>query len=178
MASPASPIDRRVAVASALQLPSNAIRMRLGNDETEPREVTRWGNRFVERGLHRASIAINTYYPEIEGGYYKNLALIRLVQNALRAIGCHVVWNEVLSDSRPCPDELDGILHENEEYTVVRNGAVVGALFVWHFGTGGGSQFLRDAIVLELAASTELATACFGKVEQLCAEHGVSVARH
>ena len=57
------------------------------------------------------------------------------------------------------------------------SGNVVGALMSWHFDAGGGSPFLRDAIVLELAGSADLVTACFGKVEELCTEHGVSVAR-
>jgi len=167
----------RVKIVSPLALPSKLIKFRAGGDETEPTQVTEWWARTRKPGDARATIAINTYYPELSSGYYRNGALLRLLQGCFRDIHCSLIYDENYAPDRICPDDTDGVLECDNAYVILREGTPVGAVLVWKLGVGGGSELIRDTIVLSVVCSAPLVGELFEAIERHCQEQSIKVVR-
>lgn len=170
--------DQCFPVVAPLSLPSNLIKLQLATDETEPREVTAWATRVRIEKWVRFSIGVNTYYPEVFGGHYRNRALIRLVQECFRDIESSIILCDSASSTHPCPDEIDGLIDDQEEYNVVQHRKIVGALLRWELHVGGGSDFIRDAVVLSLVGSATLAKDLFDAIERRCSASAIRIVRY
>ena len=56
-------------------------------------------------GFVRLSIAINTHYPEIVGGYYENVRVIRLIEEGFDCNTIYIVNPEYVASNKMTPFE-------------------------------------------------------------------------
>ena len=133
-----------------LGLKSDAVRLRRGFGGDEPREIIK---RF--RGMpvewKRLAVCLNTWYPEISGGFYLNRYILCEIQSILERHSVHIVSRELFSETSISPVECPGALMENEDYVLVAQNAILGSLCMWAFDAGGASSFYKDACVLDFA---------------------------
>jgi hypothetical protein len=120
-------------------------------------------------------VAINTFYPEIAGVYYLNRFIISWIQDVLQALGVHVIAKEYFEVNLVLPIECGGGLEVEELYVLANQIRPIGSLQLWAFGTGGGSAFYKDAMVMDFGFS-EFAVDTFAEaLEKQGHEKGVSV---
>ena len=164
-------------VVSPLTLKDNAVRLFDELDGTEPTQIACRVRDAARKGWRRVAVGINTYYPRLQGGFYRNSALLVLVQQAIARTGLQVVQNELLADGAMHPNELEGVLDRFEEYVVVGNGEIVGDLIVWELSGGGGSDLYRDAIVVDVNLVERIAIQLVANVGAILESSGISVVR-
>ena len=152
-------------------------RIRLWADFTgqEPKEVLRWWRSIEHDQYSRVVVAINTYYPEVQGGYYENRLLMAVAQDALAKCDLFVVIADVYRDLGAVPIELPGTLQLNEDYTLMDSKkAKRGQLSVWKLSAGGGGAY-NDAIIMDLAVPKEAGGRFAAAIRELCAMHRILV---
>lgn len=147
------------------RLPSDALRVREGIDGSEPSIIENFLREATREHLQSVSVAINTFYPEIFGGYYLNRRIIAEIQTELKKIGVSIVEYEYFKESGIVPEEYFGTLVRDTEYVLIRDQIRVGKLFLWSFDVGGGSEFYKDALVMQFAVPPDIADAIGTSVE-------------
>lgn len=155
-------------------LSSDSIVHRYGFDGNEPDEMLSFYNRCRLKGT-RSTFAINTWYPEIQGGYYVNRSLFVLIDQAIRTIGlCPVVWDTFRSEGL-VPVEGVGSLCESEDYLLVSSSQrEVGRLQIFEFG---GGAYYKDRIIFDFILPADLMELLVNEVETKSCECGVQFTR-
>ena len=133
-------------------LPSDAIAHRYGFDGNEPCALE-WvyrKSKFASLGI-RSAFAINTFYEEIDGGYYENRALFVLIDRALRSLGMVPVNRDVFREQGLVPIDGEGHLFGGEQYCLVLpDQSLGGFLQIWQIHVGGGGYFYGDNIIFDV----------------------------
>jgi hypothetical protein len=157
-------------------LPSDDIIHRFGFDGEEPPQALAFFQKCGALGL-RSTFAVNTYYPEIEGGYYLNPALVALVDQSLRSIGIFPVHSDCWREEGLVPIESEGRLQELQKYVLAGvPQKQLGSLNVWACYAGGGGPFYKDRVILDFILPEVLSRRLAAQVEAKC--NAVSVPFH
>lgn len=101
----------------------------------------------------RVSLAVNTNYPEIQGGYYLNWRVLDHINRRINELGMHIVDPEYFStaENAPFPSEhLLGVDLGEVYYICEDHGVEVGLLLKWQFSTGGGGPFFSDNLIIDI----------------------------
>src|SRR4051794_13648275 len=103
---------------SGLGLEGDSIACRSGFDGRETAELHRmWRSQWSKWG-QRLSIAINTHYPTIEGGYYLNRAIFVLISECLQEVDLRHVILDIWRDDGLVPTEGFGQFETDEDYVL------------------------------------------------------------
>ena len=158
-------------------LPSDAIAHRYGFEGNEPQEAERIYTQFASLGV-RSAFAINTFYEEVQGGYYLNRALFKLIDEAMRNLGIFPVILEVWREVGLVPIENEGDFEEMEEYALATTEQVrIGVLKVWQFHAGGGGRFYSDNQILDIILPEDRTRQIVDAVEAKCRAASIRFSR-
>lgn len=162
-----------MAYVRGIDLPSRRIAFRIGLDGEQARESRDWFHRNGQ-GRERCAVAINTYYPEVAGGYYENRSVVGMVQDALAALGYIVVLPDPFRRDGLVPVEERGCLFVGEEYYVADlQQREAGRLLVWQYSVVQNTSFYSDKTVLDFALSSEVMVKFEQELRRLCALRNV-----
>gem|GEM_PF-4907483 len=144
---------------------SDRIAHRYGFDGHESDEMLSFYNRYCLLGT-RSTFALNTWYPEIQGGYYVNRRLFVLIDQAIREMGLFPVLSETFRSEGLIPVEEIGHLCEGEEYMLVNvRQKRIGILQILEFSSGSGSQYYRDWCIWDMILPEDLTERLVDKIE-------------
>ena len=110
-------------------------------------------------GFVRLSIAINTHYPEIVGGYYENARVIRLIEESFDCNTIYIVNPEYVASNKMTPFESLSTIETDELCLLVgHDNSKLGWILKWKYNVGGGGEFFSDNLIVDLLISeTEVA---------------------
>ena len=161
-------------------LPSDRIRFRMGFDGYEPAEQAKaqWSDPAWKRG----AVAIGTWYPEVQGGFYFNRNLIGLIQESLAEMGIQLVQCEYHRDEEGDggiePEAAPGSLEQGEDYCLIdREQGDRGFLRVWEYWAAGhalGDYYSENVVVDVISGSRGFFEAFRCALMDRCGEHGVA----
>lgn len=118
-------------------LPSDRICFRLGFDGYEPEQLLAI-QEYADPAYTRASVAINTYYPEVQGGQYLNRNLFTLVQESLEECGLWLIDLEYHRPDGLVPVLPHGSLGDGESCGLVNADLdICGIIKVWDVWVAG-----------------------------------------
>ena len=156
-------------------LPSDAIAHRYGFDGNELNEMLSFYNRYRLMGT-QSTFAINTWYPEIYGGYYVNRSLFVLIDQAIRDLGLFPLVSDTFRSEGLTPVEGVGHLCEGEEYLLTNaHQKEIGALQLFEFCDGG--SYYKGCVVFDLILPLDLTERLVDEVETKSRECGVQLTR-
>jgi hypothetical protein len=174
---PADQLEFDMAYTHGICLPSRKINFRVGLDTDQSHESKKWFSRYG-KGMERCAIAINTYYPEVNGGYYNNRSLIALVQDALAELGYKVVLPDSFQKEGLVPVEERGCLLDREEYVVADgNQQIVGRILLWQYDVGGATSFYSDKQIMDFALLPGLVNNLENSLRKMCSKYSVTFQR-
>jgi hypothetical protein len=155
--------------------PSDEIRILVGFDGSESREVRAWRQMRCADFPIRAVFAINQHYPELNSGCYENKALVGLIQEGLAECGIAVVIEDNYRRDGLVPAEPPGSLTHGDDYLLVSDTLDVrGRMRLWQ-SLGGMSVFCHDDLIMEIVTGADEAACIVQSVRRLCDAAGVSV---
>jgi hypothetical protein len=158
-------------------MPSDKILHRYGFDGHEANETLVFCKRHAHLGL-RSTFALNTFYKEVNGGYYVNRALFVLIDAAVRQFGLLPVLFDCYQANGLIPIEGEGHLNCGEEYALISaESLVVGMLSIWQFRVGGGGRYYGDSVIFDFILPRKQTQELIDLVEHQCTESGVCFAR-
>lgn len=156
-------------------LPSDWVKSRVGRDKRhDPKQLSR---RRVGDDECRLAVVMNTYYPEVQGGYYFNRHILSSLQQCFLDIGLLFVLEETFptEPSTLAPWEPCGSLEVNEKYVLVdRDGQPAASAVLWRYGIAGGGPFFGDNVVLDTVVGRDIAKRLLHDIEAACSVVGVS----
>lgn len=145
-------------------LQSDRIAHRYGFDGYELDGMLSFYSRHRSMGT-RSTFAVNTWYPEIAGGYYVNRSLFVLLDEAIRGLGLYPVLFDTFRLEGLVPVEGVGQLCEGEEYLLVDpRQKEIGALKILEYGSSGGSCY-KDCVVFDMILPEDLTGRLVEEVE-------------
>src|SRR5262249_8127600 len=130
-------------------LPSDFVLFRVGYDGFEPKEILA-DKVNISKSQRRVTIAINTYYPELKGGYYFNKHILGVIQDALASLNLHIVLPDVFRDHGLVHSEERAGLEEDEQYLLATEDlSIQGKLVLWRFNWSGGGSYYSDKVIVD-----------------------------
>ena len=135
--------------------PSDRMAVHIGRTDHYPSEFkTCSGAGFV-----RLSIAINTLYPEIAGGYYVNARVINLIGEWFACNQIYIVNPEYAASNKVIPYESLSMVETGELCLLVgHDNPKLGWILKWQYNLGGGGEFFGDDLIVDLLiAETDVA---------------------
>ncbi len=155
-------------------LPSDLILFREGFDGNEATDVRGRRKKEMQQFGERFTIAVNTYYPELEGGYYTNRALLDLIYVGLHKLGLRLVVSYLYPSTTIIPIEGVGCLLVGESYVVIQeNASPIGALELFEFAAGGGGEYYRDRVICDFVLPAHLRESMKLMLKSACANLSV-----
>ena len=135
--------------------PSDRMSASVGQTDNYPPEF----KTCSDEGFVRLSIAINTHYPEIFGGYYVNARVIRLIEEVFGRNAIYLVNPEYTDSDKVSPVENLSMVAAGELCLLVGDdNQQLGWILKWQFDVGGGGDFFSDDLIVDfLIAETEVA---------------------
>lgn len=117
----------------------------------------------------RLSIAINTHYPNVLGGYYVNPRLLSAIGAVLNKLSLYLVNEEYHCESHDLPVENMLAIETDQPYLVCdENGFVSGRMVKWQFDAGGGGKFFGDNLIVDMRIHVDLAETISDELRQVC----------
>jgi hypothetical protein len=157
-------------------LPSDCIVHRYGFDGNEPDDEYAFYLAHLSCGV-RSTFAINTFYEEIEGGYYNNRSLYALINRAMNAIGLFAIQSDYWRENGVVPVESEGHLEELETYILaVEPASKVGIMKISACVAGGGPYY-KDNIIFDIILPAEHTRRLVDEVEARCQAAAVRFTR-
>lgn len=134
-----------------MKLPSDSIKIATGLRDDLPQSFARKG----VPGHLRLSIAVNTHYAEVSGGYYVNARVLCSIEAALQSCGLAIVNPEYLGGAM-CPNELLAAIENDTVHLLMGSVTSEGLLEKWAFDTGGGGTFFSDDLIVDILLPSRL----------------------
>lgn len=158
----------------AIDLADKRVRIRRGYDGYEPLDVLQEAKR---RGKSQLAVVLECDYPGVLIDGYTNRAILATVQDALAAIGLHVVIKDVYDPPGVVPEEERGTLVESEDYLLVDEALVErGALLLWSSTLCYAGPFYYETnLTVDVIVGTESMEALASALRDLCQERGIEV---
>ena len=108
--------------------------------------------------------AINQYYPEINGGYYRNHKLLALIQCILGESNLFFVEKDIFQTKGCLPYSFPGSITENIEYYLINDERkILGGAYLWE-SLGGEDAFYHDRLIMEILTDIKTAQKIIGNI--------------
>lgn len=156
------------------KLPSDAIDYALDHSESIPREIGDVTSRT------RISLSINTYYPEVAGGYYLNWRILAVIDQSILDAGLYMLHPDVLMGGHANRFPVDKLVSSDlgEAYSVCQvDGTHCGQIIKWSFDAGGGGPFFSDNLIVDLFIEDEFRAAIMKTLVERCDREEVRLTR-
>lgn len=159
-------------------LPSDRVSFRAGFDGEEPAEFEK---RFAAMtpSQSRVAIVLNTHYPEIDGGWFFNEAIVEVLQEALETIGLFLVaaHRVPLAGSWIVPVQSAAALRMDEMCMLVDSDVrAVGTLVMWEF-CGYGGPYYGENRVVDIVVPTTLVDTLANALQERCYSGSIAFER-
>jgi hypothetical protein len=149
-------------------LPGDDIAHRYGFEGNEPDDVKSFCAEHKTLGI-RSTFTINTFYEEIQGGFYVNRSLFELVDRALRSVGIFPVVLSAWRENGIVPIEGEGRLFEQKQYVLAElPQSQIGVLNIWAFYAGGGGLYYEDDRIFDIILPEDRTRRLIDQVEARC----------
>lgn len=148
---------------------SDRIAVKLGIAEHWPNELGTSDAQHI-----RLSLAVNTHYPEISGGYYVNARVLSVVAASLKQQSLFLVNEEYYSDINTLPiEQLQSVENDQRHLVFDVDGNRLGSVVQWQFDTGGGGDFFADNMIIDFCIEKAMADNLIDVLRAYCASGGV-----
>ncbi len=152
------------------KLPSDAIAYALNHSEAIPSEIGDVTSRT------RISLSINTYYPEVAGGYYLNWRILAVIDQSILDAGLYMLHPDVLMGGHAKCFPVDKLVSSDvgEAYSVCQvDGTQCGQIMKWSFDAGGGGPFFSDNLIVDLFIEDEFRAPILNALAERCGREDV-----
>lgn len=158
-------------------LPSDCILFRTGFDGHEPKPQAR--AQWDDSAWIRTTLALNTWYPEVQGGFYYNRNLIGLIQESLQNIEIRLIHSDYRREYGEGIEPVEPFcsLEKDEDYCLVQGeNTGYGFLRIWDYwilGHALGEYYSENFIVDIVSPHQSFAEQLRITLKQKCSEYGV-----
>lgn len=156
------------------RFPSDAVKYACDLEEALPRELAAMCGTI---GC-RVSLAVNTLYPEIRGGYFLNWRIVNAIHLALDELRLHIVHVDYLGSDGQNMFPAEHLLsaEPGEIYRLLNNkGEIVSAMMKWQFSVGGGGPFFSDDLIIDFLLDDDGAARLVESVNRVFQECQIAV---
>ncbi|MFO0861039.1 MAG: hypothetical protein U0570_10810 [Phycisphaerales bacterium] len=157
--------------------PSDQIRAFTGYEGTEGKQQLAWLRRYRDEFPDHLAFAINTWYPEIAGGFYLNRELVALVQDAAASLGLWVVDWETYRPDGLVPAQLPGAIENDSDHVLVDQSLTIHARLIAWKAMYGNQSFYADHFIIDVLTRPSLRENLIRSVEERCRQQRVAFQR-
>jgi hypothetical protein len=126
--------------------------------------------------VYAVSIALNTWYPEITGGYYMNRRILRTIGAVLEFCSLWISISDSSGGEFIAAEDAITLLEEKEYVLVDKDGTTHGSAYLWE-SQGHVDAFYADNCILELRLPTSVSEKFEEFLASTCLREKIGVER-
>ena len=140
-------------------LPSDRVSYIVGLSQHIPDELSRAFS--TEGRRERLTFFLNTWYPEVSGGYYLNHRLIRILGDSIEQMGLHIVDPEYINHYGVVPTEqLEWCDAMGTVYVLIdEDFDSAGWTLRWEYGACSGCRLFDTSHMVDVVAEKQVVDA-------------------